>query len=158
MSTTEHETIISSLPRFRQWSDSGIGNGPLEFKSSQIRPIHPGAEDLIDAGGFFASLLNALHDSRRRQASRAIHQYRQLIAAPRALPTTGPMFATPFPPKGMTKMTSSDDSRSRSTKSPSWALIAAAIVGFGILHIAGEIIVSRSAPSTASSSTSLSGD
>ena len=31
------------------------------------------------------ALLDALHDSRRRQAARMIHQYRHLIAAPRSV-------------------------------------------------------------------------
>ncbi len=162
MSTTEHETIISYPPRFRQWSDSGIANGPFEFKSTQIRRIDPAAEDLADEDladtgkGLFTSLLDALHDSRRLQAARVIHQYRHLIAAPQALPTTGQMFANPV--QGRTKTTSSDDSRRRPTRSLSWALIAAAIIGFGILHIAGEIIVSRSAPPSATSSIPSQGD
>ncbi len=118
-------------------------------------------DDAPNRKGLFGRVLDALHDSRRQQAARTIHQYRQLIAAPRSVKTGA---ANIFEqPKGNTKMTTSDDANNRqnghSTKVLTWSLIAACIVGFGILHIAGGAIINGGVkPPAEMSPVQLTGD
>lgn len=107
--------------------------------------------DALVRKGLFGRLLDALHDSRRQQAARTIHQYRHLIAAPRSVKTGTPnIFERP---KGNIKMTTSDDANNRqnghSTKVLTWSLIAACVIGFGILHIAGGAIINGAVKPTA---------
>ena len=97
--------------------------------------------------GLFGALLDALHDSRRRQAARVIHQYRHLIAAPRSVKPRGTQAGAAMfeQPKGRTRMTTSDDASGRPgghfTKILTWTLLAVCIIGFGILHIVGGAII-----------------
>ena len=141
MSTAEHDTIIRSPAPFRQRNDSGV--------LGQIRTIRAGAEDPVaDRKGYFASLLDALHDSRRRQAVRVIHRHRHLLAA-RGLRAA--------------EAISSDHAGGATCRQSngvfSWALIATVITGFAILYIAAELIANGSAARPAqTSSTSLQGD
>lgn len=115
--------------------------------------------------GPFETLLDALHDSRRRQAARAIHQYRHLIPAPRSVRAGAAQTAANIfeQPKGKAKMTTSDDASSsffqRSTKVQTtngpktnrltWLLLAICVIGFGILHIAGGAIINGAVKPTA---------
>ena len=114
--------------------------------------------------GLFGALLDALHDSRHRQAARVIHQYRHLIAAPRSVKPRGTQSAVIFEqPKGRTRMTTSDDASGRpsgrSTKILTWTLLAVCIIGFGILHIAGVAIINGAVkPSTEMPPVQLHGD
>jgi hypothetical protein len=156
MPTTERETTA----RHRQYLHLQIdGHAPQQSESSGNAPVR---------NGLFGRLLDALHDSRSQQASRVIHQYRHLIAAPRSVKTGA---ANIFKqPKGNIKMTTSDDADNRqnghstkvlttkgltskgltskgltskglTSKGLTWALIAACVIGFGILHIAGGAII-----------------
>jgi hypothetical protein len=140
---TERETTALH----RQYPNSRIdGHTTLQSELS---------DNASDRKGLFRALLDALHDSRRRQASHAIHQYRHLIAAPRSVKTgVVPTAATIFEqPKGRLKMTTSGDARARpsggSRKTLTWTLIAACIIGFGILHIAGGVIINNAVKPTA---------
>jgi hypothetical protein len=141
MPTTERETTARHRPYLHLQID---GHAPQQSESSGDAPVRK---------GLFGRLLDALHDSRSQQASRVIHQYRHLIAAPRSVKTGA---ANIFEqPKGNIKMTTSDDannrqnghpakvltSKVRTTKVLTWTLIAACMIGFGILHIAGGAII-----------------
>jgi hypothetical protein len=58
------------------------GVGPLPFSAANdaglVRSAAPGTQ-AANRKNLFAGLLEALHDSRRRQAAREIHRYRHLI-------------------------------------------------------------------------------
>src|ERR1700761_4931036 len=156
MSMTEPETIVRQRRPFYPRTDSRPSGLPADGTI-------PGRE------GLFRSLLTALHDSRRRQALRAIHQYRHLIAAPRSV-NAGPLHTANIfeQPKGRTRMTTSDDARGRpnghstqtlTSRHLTWTLIAICIIGFGILHIAGGAIMNGAVkPSTAMPPVQLTGD
>jgi hypothetical protein len=148
MPMTERETTA----RHRQYLHLRIdGHAPHQSESNGDAPVR---------NGLFGRLLDALHDSRRRQASRVIHQYRHLIAAPRSVKTgasqtTARIFEQP---KGKIKMTTSDDANGQPQSRPmntltsnglTWALIAACVIGFGILHIAGGVIINGAVKPTA---------
>jgi hypothetical protein len=149
MAITERETTA----RHRQYLHLQIdSHAPHQSESSGDAPVRK---------GLFGRLLDALQDSRRRQAARTIHQYRHLIAAPRSVKTGA---ANIFEqPKGNTKMTTSDEANNRpnghSTKVLTWSLIAACIIGFGILHIAGGAIINGAVkPSAEMPPVQLTGD
>jgi hypothetical protein len=146
MPTTERETTARHRPYLHLQIDS---QAPQQSESSGDAPVRK---------GLFGRLLDALHDSRRQQASRVIHQYRHLIAAPRSVKTGATNIFEQ--PKGNIKMTTSDDANNRqngqstkvltskgltskglTSKGLTWALIAACVIGFGILHIAGGAII-----------------
>jgi hypothetical protein len=135
MPMTERETTARHRPYLHF---SVNGSAPHQSEPNSDAP---------DRKGLFGPLIDALHDSRHRQASRAIHQYRHLIAAPRSVKTDCSQPASNIfeQPKGRIKMTTSDDANGRrnghSTKVLTWTLIAACIIGFGILHIAGGAII-----------------
>jgi hypothetical protein len=139
MSITEREAIVPHHQYF--------------YPPADCHAQEPPAVDAApDRKGRFGPLLDALHDSRRQQASRAIHLYRHLIAAPRSVKAGASQTAARISeqPKGRIKMTTSDDANgqphSHSMKTLTsnrltWALIAACVIGFGILHIAGGAII-----------------
>jgi hypothetical protein len=154
MPITERETTA----RHRQYLHLQIdGHAPHQSEPNNDAPVR---------NGLFGPLLDALHDSRRRQAARAIHQYRHLIAAPRSVKTGATSIFEQ--PKGSIKMTTSDDVNNRqngqstkvlTSKGMTWALIAACIIGFGILHIAGGAIINGAVkPSTEMPPVQLTGD
>lgn len=154
MAITERETTARHRPYPHLQIDS---HAPHQSESSGDAPVRK---------GLFGRLLEALHHSRRRQAARTIHQYRHLIAAPRSVKTGA---ANIFEqPKGNTKMTTSDDASNRpnghstkvlTTKVLTWSLIAACIIGFGILHIAGGAIINGAVkPSAEMPPVQLTGD
>ena len=138
MSMTERVPERDTTARHRQHPHSRIdGHAPHQSE--------PNGD--ADRKGLFGALLDALHDSRRRQAARVIHQYRHLIAAPRSVKPRGTQAGAAMfeQPKGRTRMTTSDDvsgrPNGRSTKLLTWTLLAVCIIGFGILHIAGGAII-----------------
>ncbi len=177
MSMTEPETIVrhrqfrlpnDSCDSSTDGSNADAAKAEQDCKSIQMPPIAlPTGDAVHGRKGFLAPLLDALHDSRRQQASRAIHQYRHLIAAPRSLkPAASRIAGADFePPKGSIKMTTSDDANGRpsghstkamtSMKAMTWALIAACVIGFGILHIAGGAIINGAAKPRAETSPDL---
>lgn len=142
MPITERETIARHRPHLQI-----DGRAPQQSESSGDAAVRKGP---------FGRVLDALHDSRRQQAARTIHQYRQLIAAPRSVKAGA---ANIFEqPKGSIKMTTSYDTNNRrsghstkvrTTNVLTWALIAACVIGFGILHIAGEAIINGAVRPTA---------
>lgn len=93
--------------------------------------------------GFLAPLLDALHESRRLQAARIIHQYQDLIAEGRSFKALDSVSEREVQ-SGDRDMANGDYSRiqqsSKSVSLDTWILIAAALVGFGIIHVVGEII------------------
>jgi hypothetical protein len=166
MSITEREPIIRRYPQLQPWSDNEASDrGSIQPPRARLAAVDPSP----DRKGLFGPLLDALHDSRRRQASRAIHQYRHLIAAPRTVKAGPLQNANIFEqPKGRIKMTTSEDINGRqnvrsanplASKYLTWTLIAACVIGFGILHIAGGAMINGAVkPSTEMPPVQLTGD
>ena len=154
MSITERVTERDTTARHRQHSRID-GHAPQQGEANAV----------ADRKGLFGAVLDALHDSRRRQAARVIHQYRHLIAAPRSVKPRGTRAGASIfeQPKGRTRMTTSDDAASRpngrSAKLLTWTLITVCIIGFGILHIAGGAIINSAVkPSAEMPPVQLHGD
>src|SRR6185437_3735018 len=153
---TERATERETTARHRQYLHSRIdGDAPRQSEPKRD----------ADRRGLLAALLDALHDSRRRQAARVIHQYRHLIAAPRSVKPRGTQASAAIfeQPKGRARMTTSADApgqpNGRSTTLLTWTLLAVCVIGFGILHIAGGAIINGAVkPSTETSPVQLHGD
>jgi hypothetical protein len=108
--------------------------------------------------GYFARLLNALHRSRRLQATRVIRQHRHLVAKGHSLKTANKVLKPNDFIEGNVAMASTDHARfQRPNKSLSlraWVLIA--VLGFAALHVVGAIVLihaSNSRPSETSTAT-----
>lgn len=175
MSMTVREGIVRHYSYFHSWTDGGATDkrrsdaGVSEVELDCEFALPP--ENAVpDRKSLIGSVLEALHDSRGRQASRAIHQYRHLIAAPRSVKTNVSQRATNIfeQPKGRIKMTTSDDANGRhnapstsvmTSKNLTWVLIAACVIGFAILHIAGGAMIDGAVkPSTEMPPVQLTGD
>jgi hypothetical protein len=92
--------------------------------------------------GVLGALLNSLHDSRHLQARRVIHEYRHLIAE-------GGSFRAPDRicegvPEGKSDKAISNDSRAQRSSTSLKLWIAVTAAGFGILHVAGGLMLHTS--------------
>jgi hypothetical protein len=108
--------------------------------------------------GYFARLLNALHRSRRLQATRVIRQHQHLVAKRHDFEAADKVLKPNDFIRRNVDMASTDHARvQRPNKSLSlraWVLIA--IIGFGSLHVVGAILLihaSNSRPSQTSTTT-----
>ena len=125
------------------------------------RDRHAGAAR--SRNGFLAPLLDALHDSRRLQAVSVLHQYKHLMAGDHVCEAKDKVTEREISSGGQLDMANGDYPHiRRSTKSehPStWSLIATVLV-FGIIHIAGGIILlnASTAPPPESAMIALRGD
>lgn len=116
------------------------------FPHDEAEPLlNIDCEPLTRRKGFFAALLNALHESRRRQAQRVIGQYRNLIAKERVI--KAPDRNCEYVAEDISEMAITNDSRARRPSTSIKAWIIAVAVAFGILHIVGAIML-FGAPST----------
>jgi hypothetical protein len=108
--------------------------------------------------GYFARLLNALHRSRRLQATRVIRQHQHLVANRHDFAAANKVLKPNNFIEGNVVMASTDHARvQRPNKSLSlraWVLIA--VIAFGALHVVGAILLihaSNSRPSETSTAT-----
>jgi hypothetical protein len=108
--------------------------------------------------GYFARLLNALHRSRRLQASRVIRQHRHLVAKRHDLGAADSISKPNDSIRRNVDMASIDHARilrpHKSLSLRAWVLIA--VIGFGALHVVGAILLihaSNSRPSQTSTTT-----
>jgi hypothetical protein len=91
--------------------------------------------------GYLASLLDALHHSRRLQAARVIRQHQHLVAEKnsfRAMHETSEQKVSEGSGPSMKNEESSSAKRWPMVKG--WALIAV-VVGFAILHLVGAVLL-----------------
>jgi hypothetical protein len=108
--------------------------------------------------GYFARLLNALHRSRRLQASRVIRQHQHLVAKRHDLEAADKFLKPNDFIRRNADMASIDQARVRrpnkSLSLRAWVLIA--VIGFGALHVVGAALLihaSNSRPAETSTST-----
>jgi hypothetical protein len=117
----------------------------------------------------FGNFLEALHDSRRRQAAREIHRYQQLVreareydARPRPESQRSRHGGGQAMSANLSSHSSSTDHLPKPQSSMSFKLrilMAAALVGFGILHLIGGATMQRaSKPPTEAAMLAHTGD
>lgn len=161
MSTANRATIAFTPDQFEQ-SKISVGKDLPPQDQSRSRDSFIRTEDRtepqeLQAGslsrnagmapsrkGYFAPLMDALHETRRLQAVSVLHQYRHLIAGNHVCEAQDEVTDRAIPAGGLLDMANGDYSRAqRSTRSMAlnrWILITAVVV-FGILHVAGGIIL-----------------
>ncbi len=181
MSTTTRATIaftpgrierskISAEKTLPPQSQVASCGPPIRTKDrTDPRELQVGSAPGRDAGmassrkGYFAPLLDALHNSRRLQAASVLHQYRHLMAGNHVCEAQDQVTERKIASGGQLDMAKGDYPRiRRSTKSEHphmWSLIAT-ILAFGIIHIAGGIILlnASTAPPPESSLVAFRGD
>jgi hypothetical protein len=108
--------------------------------------------------GYFLRLLDALHQSRRLQATRVIRQHQHLVAKRHDVKAANKILKPGDFIEGNAAMASTDHARvQRPNKSLSlraWVLIA--VIGFGALHVVGAVLLihaSNSRPAETSTTT-----
>ena len=101
--------------------------------------------------GFFATLLNALQESRRLQAQRVLRQNRHLITKERVI--DAPVRSGGCAPQGNSAMEKFNAPRAQRPSAPLKLWIIVTAIGFCILHVVGGLLLG--APNTRSTETSL---
>lgn len=89
-------------------------------------------------------IVSALHESRRRQAINVIHRYRRLIADRVEANLRKPI---PSPDVKMRVRQIQNSERKRNVRRLSEThLIILILIGFGIVHVIGGVLLTRAAP------------
>jgi hypothetical protein len=132
---------------YHQWRDF-----PGLTDDGAAPPLNMDCEPLTRRNGFFATLLNALDESRRLQAQHVIRQYRHLIVKERLIKT--PDCDCECVPEDNSDMAITNDSCAQRPSTSLRAWMIALVVVFGILHLVGGIMLFGAA-STRSMETAL---